>query len=162
MNTRTKNFINSLLFGAGLLFFIFLILFKGKLNDYVSKSMISLAGSEIKKTVPAFIDSAYNYNKNGRSFQFTFLEFGAKGCSSCKRMEGVMEEIRSKYPDRVNVVFLNILIPENQNMMKYFGIALIPTQVLLDKDGKEFFRHSGFISAEGLQKEFFNKIIKNI
>jgi len=67
-------------------------------------------------------------------------------------MESVMTEIRTKYPQTVNVVFLNILKPENQDLMKYFGVAAIPTQVLLDKEGKEFFRHSGYISTEELSK----------
>ena len=55
-----------------------------------------------------------------------------------------MEEINKKYPQTVNVVFLNIVKPENQIFMKYFGVASIPTQVLLYKKGNEFFRHSGY------------------
>jgi hypothetical protein len=38
--------------------------------------------------------------------------------------------------------------------MKYFGIASIPTQVLLNKTGKEFFRHTGYYSAEELVRNF--------
>ncbi|MEN6618134.1 MAG: thioredoxin family protein [Rikenellaceae bacterium] len=101
----------------------------------------------------AFVDSAYNYPKNGLSYQVTFLEFGAKGCSACKRMETVMSEIRAKYPSRVKVVFINIMIPENQRLMKYFGIAAIPTQVLLSKEGQEYFRHTGYFSMEDLIKK---------
>jgi hypothetical protein len=36
--------------------------------------------------------------------------------------------------------------------MKYSGIAVIPTQGLLDKDGKELFRHSGLYSSNELEK----------
>ena len=53
-----------------------------------------------------------------------------------------------------NVVFPNILKPENQNLTKLFGIADIPTQVLLDKNGKEFFRHTGFYSTEDLEQKW--------
>jgi thioredoxin 1 len=42
-------------------------------------------------------------------------------------------------------------------MMKYFGIALIPTQVLLDKNGEEFFRHAGYFSAVELAGEILKK-----
>ena len=87
----------------------------------------------------------------------TFLEFGAKGCSACKRMETVMSEIRAKYPNRVNVVFLNVMLPENQRLMKYFGVAAIPTQVLLNKEGREFFRHTGYYSTEELNKQIEKK-----
>jgi len=53
------------------------------------------------------------------------------------------------------VVFLNILKPENQLLMKYYGIAVIPTQVLLDKEGEEFFRHSGFIFFDTFESKLF-------
>ena len=45
------------------------------------------------------------------------------------RMEGVMEEIIAKYPDKVKVVFVNVLKPESQLLMKYYGIAAIPTVI---------------------------------
>jgi thioredoxin 1 len=38
--------------------------------------------------------------------------------------------------------------------MKYYGIAAIPTQVLLDKTGKEFFRHTGYLSTKELISHF--------
>jgi thioredoxin 1 len=126
---------------------------KENMNNYLSKMMKEQAAPETKASGAAFIDSLYNYSKNGQSFEITFLEFGAN-CPACKRMESVMEEIRAKYPQKVNVVFLNVLKPGNQVLMKYFGIASIPTQVLLDKDGKEFFRHSGYISTEELETKF--------
>ena len=125
---------------------------KENMNNYLSKMMKAQAGSEIINSGSAYVDSTFNYAKNEKGFQLTFLEFGSTGCSACKRMESVMEEISKKYPQTVNVVFLNILKPKNQVLMKYFGVASIPTQVLLDKDGKEFFRHSGYISAEEIGK----------
>jgi len=41
-----------------------------------------------------------------------------------------------------------------------FGLIFIlpvPMQILLDKEGKEFFRHYGFIPADELEKEFRKK-----
>ena len=125
---------------------------KENMNNYLSKMVRSQAGSEVINSGSAYVDSTFNYTKNGLNYQLTFLEFGAIGCSSCKRMEKAMEEIRKKYPQTVNVVFLNILKPENQVLMKYFGVASIPTQVLLNKDGNEYFRHTGYYSAEELFK----------
>ena len=126
---------------------------KENMNSYLSKMMKAQAGTEIINSGSAYVDSTFNYTKNGVNYLVTFLEFGSTGCSSCKRMESVIEEIRTKYPQSVNVVFLNILKPENQVLMKYFGVASIPTQVLLDNDGKEYFRHSGYYSVEELSME---------
>ena len=132
--------------------------FKGSMNNYLSEMMKAQAGSENTNSGAAFVDSAFNYVKNGQNYEITFLEFGAN-CPACKRMEAEMDEIRVKYPQKVNVVFLNILLTENQNLMKYYGVVLIPAQVLLDKNGKEFFRHSGYYSSEDLIKEFDKYLI---
>ena len=126
------------------------IALKDNMNNYVSKMMKTQAGSEITKSGSAYVDSNFDYTKNGKGYQVTFLEFGAN-CPACKRMESVMGEIRTKYPQTVYVIFLNIVKPENQILMKYFGIAAIPTQVLLDKEGNEYFRHTGYYSAEELE-----------
>jgi len=60
-------------------------------------------------------------------------------------MKKVLTEIREKQPKKVNVVFLNVLKSESQNLMKIYGIAIIPTQFLLNKKGKEYLRHTGFL-----------------
>ncbi len=140
-----------------ILFFALLIsgfLMKDNLNNYLSVMMQKQASGEIKLSGNALVDSLYNYSENGLNFEITFLEFGATGCSACKRMERVLEEISLKYPKRVRVVFLNVLEPESQNLMKLFGIAAIPTQVLLNSEGKEFFRHTGYYSTEELVSKF--------
>lgn len=125
---------------------------KDSMNRYLSKMMKEQTSPDIILSGEILLDSLYNYSENGSSYKITFLEFGAKGCSACKKMETVMEEISTKFPESVNVVFLNILLPENQKLIKYFGIATIPTQVLLDKEGKEFFRHAGYYSTEELSQ----------
>jgi len=131
---------------------------KDKLNQYLSKVIANNASPETINSGEALIDSLYNYTENGEKYEITFLEFGAKGCIACRKMEPVMEEIKEMYPDKVNVIFLNVLLPENQNLMEYYGIAVIPTQVFLDKQGKEFYRHSGYIATEELASALhFNK-----
>lgn len=133
---------------------ILLFLFKDKLSETVSESIRAQAGAMIKHDIAGFIDSAYKYDENGQQYSLTFLEFGAAGCSACKSMESVMSEISTKFPVQVNVVFVNVQSPENHNLMLYYGIASIPTQILLDRQGREYFRHTGYISVTDLSKEF--------
>lgn len=131
---------------------------KDKMNNYTAELIKQQASPEIISSGEALIDSLYNYSENGLDYSFTFLEFGAKGCTACKRMEKVMEQIRSEYPNRVNVVFNNVLKADQQNLMKMYGIATIPTQILLDKNGKEIFRHTGYISSPELSLHFLKSI----
>lgn len=127
---------------------------RDKLNQYLSENIVKNADPAFIESEAASIDSVYNYSKNGLHYEITFLEFGATGCVACRKMESVMEEIKQQYPDKVNVIFLNILKPENQTLMKYYGIAAIPTQVLLNKEGEEYYRHTGYINTKDLSVNF--------
>ena len=69
-------------------------------------------------------------------------------------MERVMEDNRTTYGKRVKVRFMNVSKQETQEWTKYFGIAAIPTQIILDNNGHEIFRHTGLISAEDLGTVF--------
>ncbi|MGE0088920.1 MAG: thioredoxin family protein [Bacteroidales bacterium] len=149
-----KKFFTWLFLGICILFFIFLFVFKNKLNNVASTLVYAQLGENEKQNVLVSVDSLFNYEKNKQSHQITFLEFGSTGCSACKRMEKVMEDIRQQYPDKVNVIFVNVTKKDNHDLLKFYGIAVIPTQVLLDKTGKEFFRHSGYISAKELITHF--------
>jgi thioredoxin 1 len=99
----------------------------------------------------------YNYSKNKSSFELTFLEFGSVGCIECKKMEKVLKEIKTNYKGKVNVVFYNARNKETKKIFKHFGIQLIPVQVLLDKNGKEYFRHVGYYSTDSLTQQIILK-----
>lgn len=100
---------------------VFVVAFtlKDTMNNAISEMMKQQASPKLTSSGDALSDSLYNYTKNGSSLTVTFLEFGSTGSPVCRRMESVMNEIRVKYPDKVDVVFLNILKPENQLLMKY-------------------------------------------
>lgn len=137
-------------FGFMAILMIVAYLNKNMLNDFISYEMKKLVDTETNLSTEEFIDSKYNYVDNGLNYEFTLLEFGSTGCAICKRMEGELDKLRKSKSHNINVVFLNTTHPENQTMVKYLGIAAIPMQVLLDKNGDEFFKHYGYISAEDL------------
>lgn len=80
----------------------------------------------------------------------TFIELGSVNCIPCKAMQPVMETVRQKYGSQVNVVFHDVWTDAGQPCAKRFGIRVIPTQVFLDRNGKEYFRHEGFFPADQL------------
>jgi len=63
-----------------------------------------------------------------------------------------MKEIEEEYKGQVKVVFHDVKTAEGQPYIKEFGIRAIPTQVFLDKDGNEYFRHLGFFAKDELIK----------
>ncbi|MDP2790778.1 MAG: thioredoxin family protein [Rectinemataceae bacterium] len=82
----------------------------------------------------------------------TFIELGSVNCVPCRAMQPVMEEVRKKYGEQVNVVFHDVWTSAGELYGRNFKIKVIPTQVFLDAKGKEYFRHEGFFPAEELYK----------
>lgn len=74
----------------------------------------------------------------------TFIELGSVNCIPCKQMQPIMKSIEEKYGDQVKVIFYDVWKPDQKVYAKKYGIRLIPTQIFLDKNGKEIHRHEGF------------------
>ena len=82
----------------------------------------------------------------------TFIELGSVNCIPCKMMQPVMKEVEEKYGKQVKVVFHDVWTEAGKPFGATYGIRAIPTQVFLDKDGKEYYRHEGFFAKEELVK----------
>ena len=136
------------------IFFLSVILFQDDLMRFLLRQEAKHTPQTVMNETEQEIENRYNYSKNNKAYKYTFLEFGSTHCSSCKQMEKVMDEIEQVYASIVNVVFINVTKPENKQLTKYFEIAEIPTQVLLDENGKEYFRHSGYITTKDLSSKF--------
>jgi len=80
----------------------------------------------------------------------TFIELGADRCIPCRMMQPIMKEIAEEYAGQVQVVFYDVW--KDPKPARKYGIRLIPTQVFIDQDGKEFFRHVGFFPKEEILK----------
>lgn len=99
--------------------------------------------------------------KNGNP-KVTFVELGSVNCIPCKQMQPVMKAIEGKYSELVKVVFHDVWTDEGKPYAGKYGIKLIPTQVFLDENGKEFFRHEGFFPEKEIDKLLQGKGIKPI
>jgi thioredoxin 1 len=77
-------------------------------------------------------------------------------------MQPVMKAIEEKYGAQVQVLFYDVWKKDQEQYAEKFGIKLIPTQVFLDENGKEFFRHEGFYPEKEIDKLLQSKGIKPI
>jgi len=78
----------------------------------------------------------------------TFIELGADRCIPCKAMQPIMKEIAAEFEGQVQVVFYDVW--KNPEPGRQYRIQLIPTQVFIDKNGKEIFRHVGLFPKDEL------------
>jgi len=81
----------------------------------------------------------------------TLVEFGATGCVPCDMMQPVLENLRKKYQDRLNIVFVHV--GQEQILGSRYGITSIPVQAFFDRSGKETFRHTGFFPQDEVEKK---------
>jgi len=81
----------------------------------------------------------------------TMVDIGAKKCIPCKMMAPIMESLEKEYKGRAAIVFIDVW--ENREQGQKFGIHAIPTQIFYDKDGKEVYRHEGFLSENSIVAE---------
>ncbi|MGB9745437.1 MAG: thioredoxin fold domain-containing protein [Bacteroidales bacterium] len=70
------------------------------------------------------------------------------------------EICQGKYPNQVNVIFYDVWTPEGKPYAEKYNIQVIPTQVFLDENGKEFYRHEGYFPEEELVKVLKTKGVK--
>jgi len=78
------------------------------------------------------------------------LDLGSKACIPCKMMAPLLEELTKEYAGRLQVEFIDVWMKENAAKAKEYGIKAIPTQIFFAADGKELWRHEGFISKEDI------------
>jgi thioredoxin 1 len=60
--------------------------------------------------------------------------------------------VKKMYEGKAVVKIIDI--NDNPQEANKYGVRLIPTQIFLDKDGKEVFRHEGFFPKEDIVKVF--------
>lgn len=130
---------------------IFLILLTGTM--IVACSQNSSQKNSVKADDKTIVQTQVKSDK----YKVTFIELGSVRCIPCQKMQIVMKSIESKYASSVKVEFHDVWTPEGKPFGDKYGIEAIPTQVFLDENGKEFFRHEGYFPEEDLVKVLKSK-----
>ncbi len=82
----------------------------------------------------------------------TFVELGSVKCVPCIQMQPIMKSVEEKYGDQIEVIFYDVWTDEGHKYAEIYKIQLIPTQVFLDENEKEIFRHVGFFPETEIDK----------
>ena len=78
------------------------------------------------------------------------INFGVIGCVDA--MHPVVEQFRASHGSDINVVFIHV--GEQTVVSDLYGVSAIPVQVLFSRDGKEIYRHQGYISQDEIMAKF--------
>ncbi|RLD66858.1 MAG: hypothetical protein DRI84_03855 [Bacteroidetes bacterium] len=144
---------NILLLIIGLSLAIIAFLSKDKLSCFKINYQLQHSDIVLVKTDSTQYFEQFKNTENLQKIKLSLFEFGGQGCKPCMRMDTVLTEIKSIYGDALNLKIVRVTSRENRKIAKYFGVRMIPVQVILNTDGEEVFRHIGFLSKEELQEE---------
>ncbi|QGY41914.1 thioredoxin fold domain-containing protein [Pseudodesulfovibrio cashew] len=78
----------------------------------------------------------------------TMVEIGAHSCIPCRMMMPIIEELSEEYEGRAAIAFIDVW--EHREQAAKYGVNTIPTQIFYDAQGKEQYRHTGFLDKESL------------
>ena len=91
-----------------------------------------------------------NFDAHISQGKFSFLEFGGKSCTPCKKMQPILRQLQATFPDvRVGLIYNE----DSKELLEQWGIQLIPTQIVLGADKKEITRHVGLWEYDDLVTE---------
>lgn len=80
------------------------------------------------------------------------IKLGSKGCIPCGMMEPILKDLKQTRSHQFETVDYDVR--QDRKKAEEYKVRAIPTQVFLDKDGKELFRCEGFISKENILKKW--------
>ncbi len=131
------------------MFFVFCGCGKAGNEEGIKESSFEVTGNETDKSEE---QSAFEKETGVDTVKVTFIEIGSLECVPCKMMQPIMEEIEDEYKEQVEVVFYDVWTDEGSPYAQKYDIKVIPTQIFLDKDGNEYFRHEGYFPKDDLVK----------
>ena len=76
------------------------------------------------------------------------VDLGAAKCIPCKMMAPILEDLKKGYEGRMDVEFIDVW--KSPDSGKDYGVKIIPTQIFYSAEGKELFRHEGFLGKEDI------------
>ncbi|MBN2224924.1 MAG: thioredoxin family protein [Deltaproteobacteria bacterium] len=74
------------------------------------------------------------------------IDLGADRCVPCKMMAPILEQLKKEYKGKFDIVFYDVW--KDPAPAEKYRIRGIPTQIFLDENGKELYRHAGYFSKE--------------
>jgi thioredoxin 1 len=122
-------------------------------------AVFTLVSTQFKKT-PATDDRTKgtaeheirtNFNDLPVKGRVTMIDLGATECIPCKMMAPILEKLEAAYRDRAVIAFIDVW--KHRDQAPRFGIRAIPTQIFFDANGKEVYRHQGFMSENAIVEQ---------
>jgi thioredoxin 1 len=105
-----------------------------------------ICGAASADQASQFDDILTQAKKEGKP---VMIDFGAGRCPACVEMAPIIKRLEDEYKDRMPVIYVDVRY--NRTSPGKFGVTTIPTQVFLDKSGKQYYRHIGGLGYDEIK-----------
>ncbi|MBI2392057.1 MAG: thioredoxin family protein [Deltaproteobacteria bacterium] len=106
----------------------------------------------LKRTEPVTADRASTTQaasaKTTKAPLPKLVDLGTRTCVPCKAMLVVLDELDRTYAGQLAIEFINV--QEQPRLAEEWGVEIIPTQVFVGSDGRELYRHTGYLSTKDI------------
>jgi thioredoxin 1 len=112
--------------------------------------IVAVAAQKVAQSSPTAAGTAMAPATTQTSGIPKLMDLGSTSCIPCKQMAPVLAELKKDYAGRFDVEFVDVGLKGNLPLAQEYGIRLIPTQIFFGKDGKELWRHEGFLGKDDI------------
>ncbi len=122
---------------------------RAHIGSLSSRTPVQVDASFLAEAAPRALASVVDVAR--RSGRPTFVDFGAEGCQACDMMAPIIAELEQTHAERANI--LMIQVREQPYLTSRYGVRAIPVQVIFDAEGKEVYRHTGFLAKDKILEQ---------
>lgn len=101
---------------------------------------------------------AGEFDKYPQKGRVTLIDLGAGSCIPCKMMTPILERVKKRFEGRAEVIVIDLRYDRDQ--APRFQVRAIPTQVFFDRQGREVYRHVGFMDEDAIVEQFAKMGVK--
>ncbi|MBW2568072.1 MAG: thioredoxin fold domain-containing protein [Deltaproteobacteria bacterium] len=80
------------------------------------------------------------------------VDFGSNSCLPCRQMRPILQAVGKEYLGKAEVIVIDVY--KYQALANKHKIYVTPTLTFFDSNGKEVYRHQGFMSKKLILKQF--------
>lgn len=103
--------------------------------------------------------NSYEFNSLPIKGTVTMVDLGADRCIPCKMMAPILKKLGKSYKDRAVIAFIDVW--KNREQARKYRIRAIPTQIFFDTNGKEIYRHVGFMGEKAIVNQLKKMGVKS-
>ncbi len=82
------------------------------------------------------------------------IKFSSQMCLDCKELKKNLEKVYPKYQNDIELIEIQVQenTPYNKQQIKKYNVTLVPTMIIIDKNGKNIKRIEGSVDKQELDK----------